>query len=105
MFDPLSGQAADQLDIEELARTAYAKRLRLTTSSGLSGTAHLGGDPDKFVHSLLRLAAIGQAFVGASAAEPGLTLRSVRDRVARIGDERVVALLEGRSVVAAREAR
>lgn len=99
MIDPFSALPADHLDVEELARLTYAKRLRLTTSSGLSGVVHRGGDPDLVVGDLIRLAAIGQAFIGAAFADPGRTLRSIRDGEARATDARVHALLQGRPLL------
>lgn len=46
-------------DLIGLVHLHLNKRLLLTTSRGLSGVAHLDGDPDALVSEILRLAKLG----------------------------------------------
>ncbi len=53
------GAGLDELAIQELRRLHAEKRFRLAFSVGLSGQAHLDGDPQALVTEVLRLAHIG----------------------------------------------
>lgn len=47
------------LDIDELAELHQDKRLRLVTTVGMQAFVEIGGDPERLVLELLRLARMG----------------------------------------------